>query len=104
MGSEDTQLPPQEESRAVPLLALEAKELLSWFSGVLASRAWVDIGLLADPLTGEVTKRLDSARLAIDAFDSLAKVLRSQVTPEEARRLEGMLADLRLNFVRQAGS
>jgi hypothetical protein len=93
----------REEPQAVPLLALDSRALLTWFSEVLASRAWVDMGLLADPLTGEANKRLDSARLAIDAFEGLARVLKG-ASPETARRLEGILTDLRLNFVRQAGS
>jgi hypothetical protein len=42
--------------------------------------------------------------LAIDALEGLSRVLKDRVSPEEARRLEGLLADLRLNFVRQAGS
>lgn len=94
---------PDETPKAVPLLALDSRALVTWFTEVLASRAWVDMGLLADPLTGQVAKNLDSARLAIDAFEGLAKVLKG-ARPEESRRLEGILTDLRLNFVRQAGS
>ena len=94
---------PDEAPKAVPLLALDSRALVTWFTEVLASRAWVDMGLLADPLTGQVAKNLDSARLAIDAFEGLAKVLKG-ARPEESRRLEGILTDLRLNFVRQAGS
>lgn len=95
-GAEDT-------PKAVPLLALDSQALVAWFVEVLASRAWVDMGLLADPLTGQVSKKMSSARLAIDAFEGLAKVLKN-ARPEEARRLEGILTDLRLNFVRQAGA
>jgi len=94
---------PDEAPKAVPLLALDSRALVTWFTEVLASRAWVDMGLLADPLTGQVAKNLDSARLAIDAFEGLTKVLKG-ARPEESRRLEGILTDLRLNFVRQAGS
>jgi len=95
---------PGEEHKAVPLMALDSKSLLSWFAGILASRVWVDIGLLADPLTGQLSKDLDGARLAIDVFDGLVKALKGKVSADETRHLEGMLADLRLNFVRQAGS
>lgn len=103
----DDQGPPEagdETPKAVPLLALDSASLLAWFVGVLTSRAWVDMGLLADPVTGEAAKRLESARLAIDALEGLSRVLKDRVPPEEARRLDGLLADLRLNFVRQAGS
>ncbi len=93
-----------EAAKAVPLLALDSEALVTWFTGVLANRAWVDIGLVADPLSGEVAKNLESARLAIDAIDGLVKVLRGKVGADEVRHLEGMLADLRLNYVRQAGS
>lgn len=93
-----------ETPKAVPLLALDSEALLTWFTGVLASRAWVDMGLLADPLTGQVSKRLESARLAIDAFDSLVRVIKGKASPDAVRHMEGLLADLRLNFVRQAGS
>jgi len=88
-------------TRAVPLLALDAAALVTWFSGVLASRAWVDMGLLTNPATGKVSKRPDSARLAIDAFEALATTLRSRVSPQDIRAMEATLTDLRLNFVRQ---
>jgi hypothetical protein len=92
-----------ETSRAVPLLALDARALISWFASVLAGRAWVDMGLLADPIKGEVSKDMESARLAIDAYECLVKCLRGRSIPDEARELDVILADLRLNFVRQAG-
>ncbi len=92
-----------QESKAIPLLALDSTSLLSWFAGILASRAWVEIGLLADPLTGKVSKDLDQARLAIDALEGLTRTLKGKTSPDEARRLDAMLADLRLNYVRQAG-
>lgn len=89
--------------KAVPLLALDSQALVGWFSGVLASRAWVDMGLLADPATGKVQKKLDSARLAIDAFEALSKILKPTANPDDARKMDALLTDLRLNFVRQAG-
>ncbi len=88
---------------AVPLLALDTKALLLWFSGVLATRAWMDLGLLADPVHGGVSKNIEDARVAIDGVGSLLEVLRGKVDPGELRELERVLADLRLNFVRQAG-
>lgn len=87
---------------AVPLLALDTKALLLWFSGVLATKAWMDLGLLADPVHGGVSKNIEDARVAIDGVGSLLEVLRGKVDPGEVRELERVLADLRLNFVRQA--
>jgi len=92
-----------ESLTAVPLLALDTKALVLWFSGVLATRAWMDLGLLADPVHGGVSKNIEDARVAIDGVGSLLEVLRGKVDPGEVRELERVLADLRLNFVRQAG-
>ncbi len=92
----------EEAPKAVPLLALNSEALLAWFGGVLATRAWVDMGLLADPIKGEVVRDLTSARLAIDAYDCLVKTLKAKGRPDGVREMEALLADLRLNFVRQA--
>jgi len=88
----------------VPILALETRALMTWFGGILAARAWVDMGLLASPLDGKVKKDLRGARLAIDGLDALLSVLRGKVGLEETREMERTLADLRLNFVRQSDS
>ncbi|MCL6580567.1 MAG: DUF1844 domain-containing protein [Firmicutes bacterium] len=114
MGDEERATPAEDENdenredaeggqgRAVPLLALDTETLLEWFSGLLATRAWVDMGLLVDPLSGKTKKKPESARLAIDAYEALLRALRPRLGPGEARRMESLLTDLRLNFVRQA--
>lgn len=114
MGDEERTTPAQDENDAdredaeggqgqvVPLLALDTEALLEWFCGLLATRAWVDMGLLVDPLSGKINKKSDGARLAIDGYEALLRVLRPRLDPGEARRMESLLADLRLNFVRLA--
>jgi len=90
------------ETQVVPILALEPRALTLWFCGLLASRAWVDMGLLAHPVEGKVSRDLEGARLAIDALNALLGVLRGRVDPAETREMERALADLRLNFVKQS--
>ncbi|MDQ7792903.1 MAG: DUF1844 domain-containing protein [bacterium] len=66
---------------------------------LLASRAWQSMGLVVNPETGEVDRDLDESRRAIEAVEVLAGL----VGPARVREIQPLLADLRLNFVKQAG-
>ncbi|HEU5300054.1 MAG TPA: DUF1844 domain-containing protein [bacterium] len=89
---------PSEEPERVPL---HAPDLLRWCVSLLATSAWQAMGLIPDPATNMVERRLDDARLAIDAAASLIDHLRPRAADAERRELENLLANLRLNFVEQ---
>lgn len=84
-----------------PLAGITTPGILQMTFGLLSERAWIDMGLVADPGTGQVTKRIDEAKLAIDVVGDLARHMEPLANPDERREIQRVVTDLRLNFVRQ---
>jgi len=79
-------------------------ELLGFFIAELSMRAFVNLGLIANPATGLVAADPPQARLAIDATAGLIEALSPHLPPSERDELRRMLGDLRMNFVQRAGA
>ncbi len=95
------------EDEAAAGRAPSAYDLIGYCINLLASQAWQNLGLLADPQTGEAARDLDQAKVAIDTVSDLAARLESapesQVPAALRRELRTLLNDLRLNYVSQRG-
>ena len=87
-----------EESSEIP----DVRSVLALFMGELRNLAWLRMGLVANPMTGEIEKDLAQAQLAINTVGFLADQLEPHVAPEERLPLKAMVSDLRLNFVEQS--
>ncbi len=85
-----------------PKVPLDVYLLLSVSLEQYSSLAWQKMGLHPDPLTGEVHKDLQQAKLAIDFVARFVEALEPQVSDLERRRLHSLLSDLRINFVKQS--
>lgn len=94
--------PQEAQVEAISLGALPAEDLLLWFLGVLAEKAWQGMGLLPLPSTGKLEKDLGAARIAIDAYGALVEVLRPKLENARRREIESVLTTLRLNYVEKA--
>jgi hypothetical protein len=70
----------------------------------LAAQAQVALGLFPDPVTKETKKQLPAARQAIDLLGALEEKTKGNLTAQETALLSGLLADLRLAYVRLASS
>src|SRR6266576_1052475 len=64
-----------------------------------ASQAMVAFGKVPDPIDGKTEIRLELARHAIDMLDILEQKTKGNLTPDEAAMLEGILHQLRLEFM-----
>ena len=77
--------------------------VLGYCISILATEAWKNLGLLADPQTGEAVTDLIEAKVAIDAVSDLASRLEAapvEAVPDTLRRdLKTLVNDLRLNYV-----
>lgn len=92
----------EEAKKAVSYLAdLSAGDLLQWTIAALAEKAWERLGLVANPVTGKITRDFADARLAIDAIAALMDLLAPRIEPAGYRRLQTLLADLRINYAAQ---
>ena len=68
----------------------------------LAAQAQVALGLFPDPVTHETKKQLPAAREAIDLLGTLEEKTKGNLTSQESALLGGLLADLRMAYVRAA--
>lgn len=101
---EDMPPEPQGESAAAQPPAAErvdARAVVLTCISLLASKAWEAMGLVPDPATKKLERRLDEARLAIDAAAALVDLIKEQLHDRERRELETLLINLRLNYVEQ---
>lgn len=87
---------PGEESSREPI---DVNEMLAVLVDQLASVAWQKLGLQPDIMTGQIHQDLGQARTAIDAVAKLSEVLESNLDDEDKRRVQGMVRDLRINWV-----
>ena len=102
-GAEGGGLPEDADAQGSP----STYELIGYCINLLASQAWQNLGLLADPQTGEAKPNLAEAKVAIDAVSGLASHF--ETAPEATvpavmrRELRTLLNDLRLNYVSRRG-
>ena len=89
-----------EESKIQDVTSLDTYSLIGLFIGLLSAKAWETMGLRVKPGTDKIEKDFDQARIAIDTVDFLVQKLKSRIPEAERSRLESMVGDLKLNFVR----
>ncbi len=86
-------------SREVPLPEITfASFLVS-----LSSSAFISLGQIADPGTGERKKDLPLAKQTIDLLGLLRDKTRNNLTPEEENLFDHLLYDLRMAFITETG-
>lgn len=81
---------------------VDVYSLIRSFIGILGSQSWQWLGLLKNPSTGQLEPDLQQARIAIDTISALVGQLEGRMTSAEQREFQGMLSDLRMNFVQQS--
>jgi Domain of unknown function (DUF1844) len=65
----------------------------------LASNAAASLGMMPHPVTGETGVDLKTAKHWIDVLGMLEQKTRGNLDAQEAQMLEGLLADLRMQYV-----
>ncbi len=101
-GETGPQEAPESGPEAIPLGALAARDLLMWFLGLLAAKAWEGMGLVPNPATNKIQKDLGDARMAIDAYAAIFETVRARIDDQPRREMETLLTTLRLNFVEKS--
>lgn len=103
-GSAPDSKPDEELEDEMPPMEVTVQGVLRFSVEMLSNRAWVSMGLSPNPMTGKIERDLDEARRAIDVLGALAPHVEAGAEPQEKRDLRNLLADLRVNFLRQSGS
>ena len=62
-------------------------------------QAWVSLGKMANPVSGEVERNLAAARAAIDLLAELETKTEGNRSGDETKMLQGALTELRLNYL-----
>jgi len=70
----------------------------------LASNAAASLGMMPHPVTGETGVDLKTAKHWIDVLGMLEAKTKGNLDPQEEQMLEGLLADLRMQYVSFSGS
>jgi hypothetical protein len=65
-------------------------------------QAWVALGKVAHPMSGEVERDLDGARAAIDLLTELETRTAGNRSDEESKLMQAVLTELRMNYVDEA--
>ncbi len=78
---------------------LDLVTLFIWFIGLLSEKAWEYLGLIMNPETKKVNKDLKKAKISIDSIAFLFEQIKDALSPEDLKRIEGLLANLRMNYV-----
>lgn len=73
--------------------------LFVWFISMLSGKAWEYLGLIMNPETKEINKDLKKAKIAIDTVAFLYDQIKDNLNPEDFKRIENLLANLRMNYV-----
>jgi len=73
--------------------------LFVWFISMLSGKAWEYLGLIMNPETKKMNKDLKKAKIAIDTVAFLYDQIKDDLNPEDFKRIENLLANLRMNYV-----
>jgi ABC-type transporter Mla subunit MlaD len=65
----------------------------------LQQSGMMTLGKLMNPLTRQIDKNLDAARDTIDTLAALEARTRGNLEPDEARVLQQVLTELRMNYL-----
>jgi hypothetical protein len=69
----------------------------------LSSSAFVHLGDMPDPATGEVKKNISLAKQTIDLLGLLREKTRNNLQEEEEKLFDHLLYDLRMRYVKEGG-
>jgi len=68
---------------------------------ILREQILINIGLMANPVTGLVAKDREQARMAIELYSFIVQEIGSLIPEKERKLLEGQISDFQINFARQ---
>jgi len=74
-------------------------ELFGFVVTFFSSWGWQSLGKVANPVTGKVEKNLDMAKQTIDILEVLKVKTKGNLSAEEAKLLDSIVAELQLNYV-----
>ena len=74
-------------------------QLFTQLLSIFYSSAMVALGKLKNPATDQIERNIEQAKLSIDILDLIKEKTKNNLTDSQKRTLEGLLTDLRLNYI-----
>ena len=74
-------------------------QLFTQLMYIFYSSAMVAMGKLKNPATDKIERNLEQAKQSIDMLEVIREKTKNNLTDVQNRTLDGLLTDLRLNFV-----
>ena len=96
---EEAELPSSESDAAVDLPGADDPASFASFLMSIASNAASSLGMMEHPVTGKREVDLELGKHWIDVLGMLEQKTRGNLLPQEQQVLEGLLADLRMQYV-----
>ena len=81
---------------------LDVFENMAEMLEVWSSIAWSKMGLRADIMSGKTAKDMGQAKVAIEVASFLATSLEGRLDEEDRRRVQGIVRDLKINYVQKS--
>ena len=88
----------------IKLEDLMPKDIYSTVQMMIASlgqQAWVHLGMQPNPITGNVNKDMDQAKIAIDCACALIDIVKPHVDSQHQLEMETLKQNLQLNYLQQ---
>ena len=77
----------------------ELPVLFVWFIDMLSGKSWEYLGLIMNSETKKANKDLKKAKITIDTIAFLYDQIKDDLNQEDYKRIESLLANLRMNYV-----
>ena len=67
-------------------------------------QTWMSMGKIKNPVSDKVEKDLNAAQMTIDIIDMIKEKTKNNLTEQESKFIEQVLADLKLNYVHESSN
>jgi hypothetical protein len=84
---------------------MEDDKLTQLFYSLIYSfqmQTWMSMGKIKNPVTDKVEKDLNAAQMTIDIIDMIKEKTKNNLSEQESKFIEQVLADLKLNYVHES--
>lgn len=84
---------------------MEDEKLTQLFYSLVYSfqmQTWISLGKMKNPVSDKIEKDLDAAQMTIDIIDMIKEKTKNNLTEQETKFVEQVLADLKLNYVHES--
>ncbi|HNY12456.1 MAG TPA: DUF1844 domain-containing protein [Candidatus Wallbacteria bacterium] len=97
--AENQQQKPQQDPEEM-MAHMTSYTLATSFIMMMAQKAWINLGkIAADSKSSETKVDMAQARFSIDCIAAIYEHLKSHITAQESNEIQGLITNLRLNFV-----